>query len=243
MSQLSINFQLYNSQNNIFPQILDFTTPSKMCVGILLAGGNSTRFKSDVPKQLYKINTKPIISYSIDAMENIDHIVIVTNNKCFDDISKIIAGNSKITLLVNNIDCRLESIKTALVYIDSKFNAKNIIIHDVARPYVKKTHIESMMEICNHVLYTQYCLKLTNGLIKIDNTSEEIKRDDYVELCTPICINFKLALFIYQNYIDKKNRITCEFIPILDLMEIKYELIYGNINFLKKITVYEDICE
>jgi 2-C-methyl-D-erythritol 4-phosphate cytidylyltransferase len=84
-------------------------------------------------------------------------------------------------------------------------------------------------------------LKLNNGLIKIHNTFEAVDRNDYVELCTPICINFNLCMFIYKNYIEKNNRITHEFIPILDIMKINYEFIYGNINYLKKITTFEDL--
>jgi 2-C-methyl-D-erythritol 4-phosphate cytidylyltransferase len=39
-----------------------------MIVGIILAAGTSSRFKSDTPKQLYSINNKPIIEYSIDML-------------------------------------------------------------------------------------------------------------------------------------------------------------------------------
>jgi len=49
-----------------------------MNVGIILAAGMSTRFNSQVPKQLFEINDKPIIQYSIDVLEKcVDDIIIV----------------------------------------------------------------------------------------------------------------------------------------------------------------------
>jgi len=39
-----------------------------MIIGIILAAGTSSRFNSETPKQLYSVNNKPIIEYSIDNM-------------------------------------------------------------------------------------------------------------------------------------------------------------------------------
>ena len=51
-----------------------------MIIGIILAAGTSTRFNSDIAKQLYFINNKPIIEYSIDNMiQLVDRIIIVKN--------------------------------------------------------------------------------------------------------------------------------------------------------------------
>ena len=73
----------------------------------------------------------------------------------------------------------------------------------------------------------------------IDN--EVVDRDKYIELCTPLCINYKLFNFIFKNYIQKENMITYEFIPILKILNINYNFIEGHYKYLKKITTFEDI--
>ncbi|ATZ80180.1 2-C-methyl-D-erythritol 4-phosphate cytidylyltransferase [Bodo saltans virus] len=237
---LLMNFELYNMKNNIaIPQSFN---NHGINVGIVLAGGFSSRFNSSTMKQLFCINGKKIIEYTIDAMEKLDNIIIVTNDKCFYEINELFCSNNKIILLNNNIDCRTESLHIALEYIKTNFHTNNIVIHDVARPYIKKNHIENILKECeNGIVYSQYCLNLTNGLIKINKGIEFVDRNEYIETCTPICINYELAMFIYKHYFDVNNRITCEFLPIVDIMKLQYKLLFGNNNFLKKITVIDDI--
>ena len=58
-----------------------------MNIGIILAAGNSKRFNSETPKQLYLIDGKPVINHSIDILEKfLDDIIIVTNTNCSDKI-------------------------------------------------------------------------------------------------------------------------------------------------------------
>lgn len=40
----------------------------KKTLGIILAAGTSSRFISNIPKQLYIINNKCVLQYSIDSM-------------------------------------------------------------------------------------------------------------------------------------------------------------------------------
>ena len=210
-------------------------------IGILLAGGNSTRFGIKY-KQLFKLNGISLIDYSVKAMINLDYIIIVTNSNCYNEMNIKYSSNPKIKLLINDVDCRLESLSVGLEYIKEhiKDNCK-VIIHDSARPYVTDTHIQKLLDNTDNSPYSQYVLKLYNGLLKINNLFEDINRDDYIELCTPLCINFNLGYFIFKNYIAKNNRITYEFLPILKAMGITYKLEYGNISYLKKITTIEDI--
>ena len=53
-----------------------------MNISIILAAGLSKRFNDITPKQLYPINGKPLVQYSIDAIEPVvDDLIIVTNSK------------------------------------------------------------------------------------------------------------------------------------------------------------------
>ena len=214
-------------------------------IGILLAGGIGSRFSNEISKQLFKLNTKPILTYSLEIMLNtLDKIIIVTNSKCIKDIKKIVrmTGHMKRINIVNNdINCRLESINKGLDFIKRKFNiyTKNVLIHDSARPFITEKHILDLLKSNRMFMYSQYCLKLTNGLL--EKNSIIPNRDDYLELCTPVCINFDLCYFIFKHYIIEQYRITWEIIPILNLLNIEYNLIFGNYEELKKITTIHDI--
>jgi hypothetical protein len=87
-------------------------------------------------------------------------------------------------------------------------------------------------------LYSQYYLKLVNGLAK---GNKMVDRGKYVEICTPFICNYGLFCFIFDNYIDGKNRIVHEVMPILNIMGIKYNLILGNSKELRKITYDYDV--
>lgn len=219
-------------------------------IGLLLAAGTSTRFCHNIPKQLYKLNNdKPIIYYSIDLLiSKCEQVIIVTNSLCIDEIKNIIFefflnDIKKIHIICNDINCRLESIEKGLIFIDKNFskniwNWNNILIHDSARPFVPKQYIVNMTEQSN--LYSQYCIKLSNGLMDLKK-SIVVDRDNYIELCTPILVDFDLYLFIFMNFISKKNRFVYEPIDILKLYKIPINICYGHNKFLRKITWFADV--
>ncbi len=228
-------------------------------IGILLAGGTSSRFYHNISKQLYKYNGKPLFLYSLDSMINyLSDIIVVTNSKCYNEINELLHDyktqiqknkNSKnsnkininFVIVINDINCRLESIDCGLKYIknniDEKTKIKNIIIHDSARPFVNQEYINEIIDKTKY--YSQYCLKLTNGLM--DEKYTTLDREKYVELCSPLCINYELGLFIFENFISKKNRNVHEFIDILKIYKIPIQLIYGKYRNLRKITYIDDL--
>ena len=205
-----------------------------MNIGIILAAGNSTRFDNKTPKQLYLINDKPIINNSIDILsQSLDEVIIVTNTYCSDKIK------TNHTILVNDIDDRIESIKVALYYIgDKKYN--NILIHDAARPFITTDMISELLESSKKYQHSQYYLELVNGLAKKNDFGWEVApREDFIELCSPQITNFELFKNIFTNYIE--NKIDCEILPIICNLQYDYNLIKGSNKYLRKITTLEDI--
>jgi len=200
-----------------------------MNVGIILAAGMSTRFNSQVPKQLFEINGKPIIQHSIDVLEKcVDDIIIVTNSNCKIDTNH--------TILINDVNDRLTSIKTAIDYINVPY--RKIIIHDAARPFITEEHIKSLIDSKSQ--HSQYYMKLTNGLAKKTDFGWEIpNREEFIELCSPQCTEYDLFKFIFKKYIE--TGIQCEVLPCLSYLELKPELIEEHYKYLRKINTLDDI--
>ena len=205
-----------------------------MNVGVILAAGNSSRFQNEIPKQLYSINNKPIINHSIDILsQNLDEIIIVTNTYCYDKIK------TDHTILINDVDDRIESIKVALDYIGNK-KYKNIIIHDSARPFITTNHINDLLESSKKYQHTQYYLELVNGLVRKNDFGWEVApRQDFIEICSPQITEFELFKYIFTNYIE--NKIDCEILPIMCKLKYDYNLILGDDKYLRKITTINDI--
>ena len=205
-----------------------------MNIGIILAAGNSTRFDNETPKQLYSINNKPIINHSIDILsQSLDEVIIVTNTYCSDKIK------TNHTILVNDIDNRIDSIKAALDYIgDKKYN--NILIHDSARPFITTDMISELLELSKIYQHSQYYLELVNGLVRKNEIGWEVSpREDFIELCSPQITNFELFKNIFTEYIETK--IDCEILPIMCKLKYDYNLIKGSNKYLRKITTTHDI--
>jgi 2-C-methyl-D-erythritol 4-phosphate cytidylyltransferase len=220
---------------------------------LLLSAGKSTRFKNNksniTSKQVYIFENKPLILYSLEILiEIMTHIIIITNSECENEINDLIKNlmekNNKnlckVVIITNDIDCRLKTIEIGLEYIKNNIvdlEINNIIIHDSARPFVPKEYFMTILS--NTEFYSQYSLKLTNGLV--DNNFNVYDRYIFFEICSPICIKYDLCKFIFENFIYTKNRFVYEPIIILKLYNIKINIIYGKYKFLKKITYLDDL--
>ena len=100
---------------------------------IILAGGESKRFNSNIPKPYTNYKGKPLLLHSIDkakVFNKFNKIVLVVNKKHKNYIKKLNIKNIKI---ITGGKTRAESAYNALRSIKGN-NFKNVIIHDAARP-------------------------------------------------------------------------------------------------------------
>ena len=112
---------------------------------VLLAAGDSKRFKSDTPKPFYKINNKTLLEHSFNAFSdfiNIKKTIIDYNKKHKKHINKVKLKNS---IKIVGGKTRQESTFKALRYI-KKMNCKKVLIHDAARPNVSNEIIKKIVD-------------------------------------------------------------------------------------------------
>lgn len=205
-----------------------------MNIGIILAAGNSTRFQNPIPKQLYPISNKPIINHSIDILSKcLDDVIIISNSDCSN---KIITDRK---ILINDKDDRIESIKVGLDYLRNS-KVTNILIHDAARPFIEENDINTLLQSQNQNIHSQFYLPIVNGLAKKTESGWTIpKREEHIQLCSPQITNFE----IFSSFFEKSiyTRTECEILPIVSNLNMKYNLILGNYNRLRKITFFDDL--
>ena len=101
---------------------------------IILAGGNSHRFKSNIGKPYQKIAGKSLIDINVNKarqFKQIKKIVLVYNKKDLKRVKSLNLVNIKLVLGGKN---RQQSAFNALKYLIKVKNISNVLIHDVARP-------------------------------------------------------------------------------------------------------------
>ena len=101
---------------------------------ILLAAGNSDRFKSNVPKPYHKIGGKTLIELTINKIKQFKEfkkIIIVCNKKHIKFLKKI---NLKNIEIIKGGKSRQESTYNALKYLQKRKCFDKVLIHDAARP-------------------------------------------------------------------------------------------------------------
>ena len=111
---------------------------------ILLAAGDSKRFKSSTPKPYHLINNKSILEHSLSIFKDIKEIrqtVIVYNSKHKKYLSKLKIKNA---IKIVGGKTRQESTYKALCKIRG-MGCKKILIHDSARPNPSKKLIKNII--------------------------------------------------------------------------------------------------
>jgi len=101
---------------------------------IILAGGESHRFDSDVPKPYQRIGGKSLIEINLlkaKTSKSIKEIVVVFNKK---DKKRVKNLKLKKIKLIKGGKNRQESTFNALKYLAKKERSLNVLIHDSARP-------------------------------------------------------------------------------------------------------------
>jgi 2-C-methyl-D-erythritol 4-phosphate cytidylyltransferase/2-C-methyl-D-erythritol 2,4-cyclodiphosphate synthase len=168
---------------------------------ILLAGGESNRFKSKLPKPYHKIAGKTLIEISIKKIRQFKQfkkIIVVYNKKHLKYLKKI---NLKDVTTVCGGDSREQSTYNALNYLQKHKNIKKVLIHDAARPnfsinLIKEILIESQKnQVVIPVLKLQDSLKKRNKKNKFEN----LNKKNFFLTQTPQCFNFREILNLHIN--------------------------------------------
>ena len=174
---------------------------------ILLAAGNSNRFKSYLPKPYHKIGDKSLIELSINKIKKfkeINKILIVCNKKHKKFLLKI---NLKNIIIIGGGKNRQQSTLNALNYLKKNKINNKVLIHDAARPnfslnLIKKILTESKKNnVVVPYLHIQDALKEKKDKKYFFN----LNRDDFFLTQTPQCFNFKEILNLHKKNKDKYN--------------------------------------
>jgi 2-C-methyl-D-erythritol 4-phosphate cytidylyltransferase/2-C-methyl-D-erythritol 2,4-cyclodiphosphate synthase len=203
---------------------------------IILAGGESKRFNSKIPKLYHLYKGKPLLLHSIDKARvygKFNKILLVINKKHKSYINKLKIKNIKIVI---GGKTRAESAYRSLQSIKN-YNIKNVLIHDAARPNFSLKLLDR--------LYKQ--LKLNDCVIpaiqsadsikqKTFNMVTNLKRENIFLIQTPQAFNYKK---LYELQSNKGVEVTDDANLFVKAGK-KIKIIRGEVNN-NKITISSDI--
>ena len=143
---------------------------------IILAGGNSHRFKSNIGKPYQKIAGKSLIEINIAKarqFKQIKKIIIVYNKK---DTKRVKSLKLKNVQLITGGKSRQQSTYNALKYLINKKGISNVLIHDAARPNVS-------LRLFNLIIKNMKKSKAVIPKIKIQDAVKQIidsSKEEYI---------------------------------------------------------------
>ena len=201
---------------------------------VILAGGKGKRFGQKSPKQFFKLGNTNILNIFLKNLEiNLfNYVVIAVDKKYQLEINKELFKDSKTKILFSSPGTtRQKSSFNALKKL-KKFNIKNVLIHDAARPFCSNKLIKNILKK----------LKKSNNAIPYikfnDRQINKFNKDtDVYNIQTPQGFDYKLILEAHN--ILKKYKFSDD-AGLLEKLNKKLVLLKGDkLNI--KITYPEDL--
>jgi 2-C-methyl-D-erythritol 4-phosphate cytidylyltransferase/2-C-methyl-D-erythritol 2,4-cyclodiphosphate synthase len=205
---------------------------------IILAAGESKRFKSKTPKPYYLYRGKPLFQHSIDKAKESNKfkkVVLVINKKHKKFLKNLRLKN---VIIISGGKNRSESSLKALKCIINNKISK-VFIHDAARPNFSLKLISNLFKNLNNNKCVVPVLKTSNSVkFKEKNKLKNIDRNKIYLTQTPQAFDYKTLLKLQK---ETTTRITDDANLFIEANK-KVKFINGEINN-SKITVRSDIID
>ena len=175
---------------------------------IILAGGNSHRFRSKIGKPYQKIGGKSLIEINLlkaRKFKEIKKIILVYNIKDSKRVKSLKLKNVKLIVGGKN---RQKSTLNALRYLISKNGITKVLIHDVARPNFTIKLLRSILQNMKNARAVVPKIKIQDAVKQIiDSSNEEYvvgrKRDNLFLTQTPQAFNLKEIYHLHKTISGK----------------------------------------
>ena len=181
---------------------------------IILAYGQRKRFNSKKPKQFITYKNKALFEHSLyKAIESnlFKKIILVVNDK-----KQIKKKYPKNVLIIKGGKERSDSSLIALKYI-KKFSPVNVLIHDAARPWLRRSHFEDLLhQLTNDqsvagifpVIPATDSLRMKKGKDLIP-----VEREQFLHVQTP-------QIFYYESLKEAFNKLKKEDLHMSDESQV-----------------------
>tara|TARA_B100000686_G_scaffold32985_1_gene34500 strand:+ start:1026 stop:2171 length:1146 start_codon:yes stop_codon:yes gene_type:complete len=171
---------------------------------IILAGGNSHRFGSNIGKPYQKIGAKSLVEININKarlFKQIKKIVLVYNKKDSKRVKSLNLKNVKLILGGKN---RQQSTFNALKHLNNSKRISKVLIHDVARPNFSLKLFSSIIKNMKNARAVVPKIRIQDAVKqKFDSSKNEYiigkNRDNLFLTQTPQAFNLKEVYYLHKT--------------------------------------------
>ncbi len=175
---------------------------------IILAGGNSHRFKSNIGKPYQKIAGKSLIEINVikaRKFKQIKKIILVYNKKDSNRVKSLKLKNVK---LVKGGKTRQKSAYNALKYLINQKETSKVLIHDVARPNFSLKLLKSILKNMKNAKAVVPKISIQDAVKQLIISSNEEyivgkNRENLFLTQTPQAFNLKEIYHLHKINSDK----------------------------------------
>ena len=171
---------------------------------IILAGGNSHRFNSNIGKPYQKLAGKSLIEINVikaSKFKQIKKIILVYNKKDLKRVKLLKLNNVKLIVGGRN---RQQSTLNALKYLIRRKGISKVLIHDVARPNFSTKLLSSILRNMRNARAVVPKIKIQDAIKQVIESSKEEyivgkKRDNLFLTQTPQAFNLKEIYHLHKT--------------------------------------------
>ena len=171
---------------------------------IILAGGNSHRFRSKIGKPYQKLAGKSLIEINLikaRKFKEIKKIILVFNKK---DLKRVKSLKLKNVKLIPGGKNRQQSTVNALKYLTKHKGTTKVLIHDVARPNFSTKLLQSILRNMKNTRAVVPKIEIQDAIKQIiDSSKEEYiigkKRDNLFLTQTPQAFNLNEIYHLHKT--------------------------------------------
>ena len=207
---------------------------------IILAGGNSHRFRSNIGKPYQKLAGKSLIEINVikaRKFKQIKKIILVYNKKDTNRVKSLRLKNVK---LITGGTTRQQSTFNGLKHLKNEKGISKVLIHDVARPNFSLKLFNSIIKNMKNARAVIPKIRVQDAIKQIiDSSKEEYvvgkRRDNLFMTQTPQAFILKEIYHLHKTNSDKYK--DDDISLFMDLNKVKF--IEGEKNNFK-VTDYSD---
>ncbi len=155
---------------------------NKKIGAVVVAAGSGTRMGEKIPKQFLNMKGRPMVFHSVWAFiscHEIDKVVLVTGEDYISYCEGIFPKTEKLTIVPGGKE-RSDSVRAGLAALGKE--ADYVLVHDGARPYIKKSTIAGVLE---KTLETGAAIPAVVPKDTIRTQYEVLERDSLFSVQTP----------------------------------------------------------
>ncbi|MBQ0772472.1 MAG: bifunctional 2-C-methyl-D-erythritol 4-phosphate cytidylyltransferase/2-C-methyl-D-erythritol 2,4-cyclodiphosphate synthase [Sphingomonadales bacterium] len=177
--------------------------PSDKNHALIVAAGVGARAGLDVPKQFETVGGLPMIRHSVERLfshPDIDQIWIVVAAGQEEQLNQALAPLSCYKIVIGGAS-RQQSVYNGLVAIRQAGGARNILVHDAARPFVSHRVIDRVLDQLKNTAGAIPVLPSVDTMVQIcdDQLDRTVDRNSLWRVQTPQAFDFLKLIDAHEN--------------------------------------------